>query len=84
MASSYFLSRSVSSAETRGGAIRAAPVSADIPEIAASPYFILTPLRFPRAARCAIGKGRGASLTRSVPLGSYTTRACDEQRAEAP
>lgn len=83
MASSYFLSRSVSSAETRGGAIRAAPVSADIPEIAASPY-LLTPLRFPRAARCAIGKGRGASLTRSVPLGSYTTRACDEQRAEAP
>lgn len=79
MASSYFLSRSVSSAETRGGAIRAAPVSADIP---ASPD--LTPLRFPRAARCAIGKGRGASLTRSVPLGSYTTRACDEQRAEAP
>ena len=80
MASSYFLSRSVSSAETRGGAIRAAPVSADIPEIA----YLLTPLRFPRAARCAIGKGRGASLTRSVPLGSYTTRACDEQRAEAP
>ena len=80
MASSYFLSRSVSSAETRGGAIRAAPVSADIP---ARPY-LLTPLRFPRAARCAIGKGRGASLTRSVPLGSYTTRACDEQRAEAP
>ena len=78
MASSYFLSRSVSSAETRGGAIRAAPVSAT----SASPY--LTPLRFPRAARCAIGKGRGASLTRSVPLGSYTTRACDEQRAEAP